>query len=53
MRERLHTLAGEMHIYSKPLHGTRIEVSLPLNRGVEVKANGSMDRHLRRSLQTC
>jgi PAS domain S-box-containing protein len=30
MKERLHILGGEMNVYSKPLHGTRIEVSVPL-----------------------
>lgn len=35
MRERLHLLGGEMAVYSKPLRGTRIEVSVPLIRKVE------------------
>ena len=30
MKERLHILGGEMNVYSKPLHGTRLEVSVPL-----------------------
>ena len=30
MKERLHLLGGEMNVYSKPLRGTRIEVSVPL-----------------------
>ena len=30
MKERLHVLGGEMNVYSKPLRGTRIEVSVPL-----------------------
>jgi len=30
MKERLHVVGGEMNVYSKPLHGTRIEVSVPL-----------------------
>ena len=30
MKERLHVVGGEMKFYSKPLHGTRIEVSIPL-----------------------
>jgi PAS domain S-box-containing protein len=30
MKERLHVVGGEMKVYSKPLHGTRIEVSVPL-----------------------
>jgi len=30
MKERLHVVGGEMKFYSKPLHGTRIEVSVPL-----------------------
>jgi signal transduction histidine kinase len=29
MKERLHVLGGEMNVYSKPLRGTRIEVSVP------------------------
>lgn len=30
MKERLHLLGGEMNVYSKPLRGTRIEISVPL-----------------------
>jgi signal transduction histidine kinase len=30
MKERLHILGGEMNVCSKPLHGTRLEVSVPL-----------------------
>ncbi len=30
MRERLYILGGEFNVYSKPLRGTRIEVSVPL-----------------------
>ncbi len=30
MKERLHILGGEINVYSKPLHGTRLEVSVPL-----------------------
>jgi len=30
MRERLHLLAGEFHVYSAPKKGTRIEVKVPL-----------------------
>ncbi len=30
MKERLHILGGQMNVYSKPLRGTRIEVSVPL-----------------------
>jgi signal transduction histidine kinase len=30
MKERLHVVGGEIKVYSKPLHGTRIEVSIPL-----------------------
>lgn len=29
MKERLHVLGGEINVYSKPLRGTRIEVSVP------------------------
>ena len=32
MKERLHVLGGEMSVYSKPLQGTRIEVSVPLKK---------------------
>jgi PAS domain S-box-containing protein len=35
MKERLHLLGGEMVVYSKPLRGTRIDVSVPLIRKVE------------------
>ena len=30
MKERLHVLGGQINVYSKPLRGTRIEVSVPL-----------------------
>lgn len=30
MKERLHVVGGDLKVYSKPLHGTRIEVSIPL-----------------------
>jgi len=30
MKERLHVLGGKMNVYSRPLNGTRIEVSVPL-----------------------
>jgi PAS domain S-box-containing protein len=30
IKERLHILGGEMNVYSRPLHGTRLEVSVPL-----------------------
>lgn len=30
MKERLHLLGGEMNVYSRPSHGTRLEASVPL-----------------------
>ena len=30
MKERLHILGGEMNVYSRPLRGTRVEISVPL-----------------------
>lgn len=30
MKERLHVLGGQMNVYSRPLRGTRIEISVPL-----------------------
>ena len=30
MKERLHVLGGQMTVYSRPLRGTRIEISVPL-----------------------
>lgn len=30
MKERLHILGGEINVYSRPLRGTRIEISVPL-----------------------
>jgi PAS domain S-box-containing protein len=30
MRERLHVVGGELHVYSEPQCGTRVEVSVPL-----------------------
>jgi PAS domain S-box-containing protein len=35
MKERLHLLGGEMIVYSKPLRGTQLEVSVPLIRKLE------------------
>lgn len=32
MKERLHLLGGEMNVYSRPLRGTRVEVSVPLKQ---------------------
>ena len=32
MKERLHLLGGEMNVYSRPLRGTRVEVSVPLRQ---------------------
>ena len=39
MKERLHVLGGEMNVYSKPLNGTRIEVSVPLKLKVDSPAD--------------
>ena len=36
MKERLHLLGGEMSVYSRPQHGTRIDVSVPLIRKLEL-----------------
>lgn len=38
MRERLNLVNGEMHVYSQPRRGTRIEVLVPL--GSETKSSG-------------
>lgn len=46
MKERLHILGGQMNVYSKPLRGTRIEVSVPLQSEPE-----SPDRS--RTAQAC
>jgi len=35
MEERLHILGGQLNVYSKHLHGTRIEVSVPLKLEAE------------------
>ena len=35
MKERLHLLGGEMNVYSRPLRGTRIEISVPLKLKAE------------------
>ena len=35
MKERLHVLGGQMNVYSRPLRGTRIEVSVPLKLNSE------------------
>jgi PAS domain S-box-containing protein len=38
MRERLRIVGGTLQIYSQPMHGTAIEVSVPLAREVETMA---------------
>lgn len=35
MKERLHLVGGKMNVYSKPLRGTRIDVSVPLKLQAE------------------
>lgn len=35
MKERLHLVGGKINVYSKPLRGTRIEVSVPLKLKAE------------------
>jgi PAS domain S-box-containing protein len=42
MKERLHILGGEFNVYSKPLRGTRIEVSVPLTHQPAL-SNGAME----------
>ena len=44
MKERLHVLGGQMKVFSGPLRGTRIEVSVPLKR----ERGSSPDRGLTR-----
>ncbi len=39
MKERLHILGGRMNVYSKPLGGTRIEVSVPLKLEPELQVS--------------
>lgn len=39
MKERLHLLGGEINVYSRPLRGTRIEVSVPLKKQAEHSPN--------------
>lgn len=36
MKERLHLVGGKINVYSKPLRGTRIEVSVPLKLQTEI-----------------
>ena len=38
MKERLHPLGGQLNVYSRPMRGTRIEISIPLKS--EVKSEG-------------
>lgn len=38
MKERLHLVGGRINVYSKPLRGTRIEVSVPLKLQAESSA---------------
>ena len=40
MRERLRLVGGRLRIYSRPLRGTRIEISVPLNGEVETDQGG-------------
>ena len=35
MKERLHVLGGQMNVSSRPLRGTRIEISVPLKTEIE------------------
>lgn len=39
MKERLHLVGGKINVYSKPLRGTRIEVSVPLKIQTESSVN--------------
>ena len=39
MKERLHLVGGKINVYSKPLRGTRIEVSVPLKLQAESSVN--------------
>lgn len=39
MKERLHVLGGKMNVYSRPLRGTRIEISVPLKSEPEFPTN--------------
>jgi PAS domain S-box-containing protein len=39
MKERLHLVGGRINVYSKPLRGTRIEVSVPLKLQAESSVN--------------
>jgi PAS domain S-box-containing protein len=43
MRERLHLVAGEFHVYSAPNKGTRIEVRVPLKPARRSKGNHSQE----------
>ena len=49
MKERLHVLGGEMNICSKPLHGTRLEVSVPLK--LDSKSPGIRNLKLTRTME--
>ena len=39
MNERLHVLGGQMNVYSRPLRGTRIEISVPLKLETDSPTN--------------
>jgi PAS domain S-box-containing protein len=39
IKERLHLVGGKINVYSKPLRGTRIEVSVPLKLKTESSVN--------------
>lgn len=40
MRERLRFVGGEIHVYSQPSSGTRVEISVPLTEGTETDQMG-------------
>lgn len=52
MKERLHLLGGEIEIYSTPLRGTRIEVTVPLERKLQQTLEApNIDRPLKLLLE--
>lgn len=49
MKERLHVLGGQMNVYSRPLRGTRIEISVPSKLEPNYPSNPDLLKNLGRT----
>ena len=50
MKERLHVLGGRMNVYSRPLRGTRIEISVPLKTEQDSPTNPDLLKNVNERL---